>query len=338
MFVRSEPSLPAAPLVSVIVPTYNYGRFIGQMLESVLSQTYRNWECIVVDDGSNDDTREVVGRFAGADARIKYIHQENRGQPAALNTGLRSFAGEYLQILDSDDLIEARKLERQVEFLESHGEVDIVYGGVKYFHTQEANGRHAAAREGGGAWMPRVSGAGVDVLPALVRWNIMVVNSPLVRRSVVENVGFFDETLAPAQDWDYWLRCALLGKRFEFHDLAETLALVRTHPASSSHDKRRMYRVILLVREKIRSLTNDPYVLALNEERRIRDQESLAFEEIDHGGLGECLSQMVRAGLANRRAKHRAKWIACACVAPFLPRRRLKTLVSSSLTGFLPGG
>ena len=333
---RAPTPSPTPPLVSVVVPTYNYGHFIGQMLESVLAQTYSYWECVVVDDGSTDGTRDVVERFAGADGRIRYLRQENRGQAAALNTGLMSFAGEYLQILDADDLIEARKLERQVEFLERHGETDIVYGGVKYFRTENTDERLSTMWGDGEPWMPEVSGA--EVPAAIVQRNIMVVSSPLIRRSVVEAVGLFDGTVSPAQDWDYWVRCALLGKRFEFRDLPETLALVRSHPASSSRDKRRMYRVMLLIRKKIRSLTGDPLLLAINEEEGVLDQERLAFEEIERGGLVDCLSQMVKAGLANRKVKHRAKWIACACAAPFLPRRRLKTLVSSSVMGFLPGG
>src|SRR5947209_8483011 len=335
MTPRTGPPPAAAPLVSVIVPTYNYAPFIAQALESLRAQTYPRWECLVVDDGSTDATPEIVAGYAGRDARIRYTRQKNARQAAARNTGLRACAGEYVQFLDADDLIEPEKFERQVGYLEGRPEVDVVYGGVKFFSVEGAGGRPDAA-PGESEWWAGVSGAGV--LAALVRRNIIVINSALVRRSVVEEVGRFDEGLPPVEDWDYWLRCAALGKRFEYRPFAGTLALVRWHPSSSSRDRRRAYRAALLTREKIKSLTNDPSILALNEEERVKDQERLAYEEIDRGGLGDCLSQMVRAGLANREVRHKAKWIACACLAPFLPRRRLKTLVSSPVTGLLPGG
>lgn len=326
-----------APLVSVIVPTYNYAPFIAQTLESLRAQTYSRWECLVVDDGSTDATPEIVARYAERDARIKYTHQENARQAAARNTGLRGYAGEYIQFLDADDLIEAEKFERQVGYLEEHPEVDIIYGGVQFFRTERPDERLDTMWGESEPWIG-VSGAGVSILAALVRRNMIVINSPLVRRSVIEEVGLFDEGLPPVEDWDYWLRCAALGKRFEYKTFDGTLALVRWHPSSSTQDRRRAYRAGLLTREKIKSLTGEPSILALNEEERIKDQESLAYEEIGRGRLGDCLSQMMKAGLANRKVKHRAKWIACACLAPFLSRRRLKTLVSYSVTGFLPGG
>src|SRR3989442_11796350 len=112
-------------LVSVIVPSYNYGRFVGQALESLRAQTYPRWECIVVDDGSTDNTDAIVTAFAENDSRIKYIRQENQGLAAARNAGIVHSAGEYLQFLDADDLLESEKLERHVEFLEQHAEIDI---------------------------------------------------------------------------------------------------------------------------------------------------------------------------------------------------------------------
>src|SRR5215210_6468575 len=107
---------PARPLVSVVVPTYNYGRFIGETLDSLRAQTYDEWECVVVDDGSTDDTEGVVARVSAADARVRYVRQANQRQAVAKNTGLAESCGRYVQFLDADDLLEPRKFERQVEF------------------------------------------------------------------------------------------------------------------------------------------------------------------------------------------------------------------------------
>src|ERR1700753_1435580 len=106
--------------VSVIIPTYNYGAYITDAIESLRAQTYESWECVVVDDGSTDDTAEVVARFVERDPRVRYLRQENQRQSVAKNTGLAATAGEYIQFLDSDDRIEPLKFERQVEFLETH--------------------------------------------------------------------------------------------------------------------------------------------------------------------------------------------------------------------------
>src|SRR5437870_12319582 len=102
------------PLVSIIVPSYNYAHFIGEALQSIQSQTYSNWECIVVDDGSTDDTGALVRQLAEKDGRIKYVRQENRGLAAARNAGMANSEGVYFQFLDADDLLEPQKLERQV--------------------------------------------------------------------------------------------------------------------------------------------------------------------------------------------------------------------------------
>jgi len=320
------------PLVSVIVPTYNYGRFIAETLECLRAQTYANWECIIVDDGSTDDTAEQVARFIERDARFKFLRQENARQAAAKNNGLRNSAGQYLQFLDADDLIEPRKFEQQVEYLERRPEIDIIYGSMRYFTTEDPSDRLYWVWGENKPWMPEVSGSGKEVLAALVQQNIMVINSPLIRRSVIDAVGLFDNALPPAEDWDYWLRCAVAGMHFQFEDSPGTLALVRWHSSSSSHDRRRMYISMLSIREKVEGMTSDTEILSLNREHMIKDQQILALESISHAPLKDYLREMLRAALLSERTKHRLKWFACACAAPFLPRQRLKMLVTSSVT------
>ena len=316
----------------MIVPTYNYGSFIGETLECLRAQTYVNWECIVVDDGSTDDTAERVARLIERDARFKFLRQENAKQAAAKNNGLRNSSGQYIQFLDADDLIESQKFEKQVEYLEAHPEVDIVYGSMRYFKTETPDEKLYWVWGENKPWMPEISGSGKDVLTTLVRQNIMVINSPLVRRRVVDVVGLFDNSLPPAEDWDYWLRCAAAGMRFQFEDSPGTLALVRWHSASSSSDRRKMYISMLSIREKIEGITDDSEILLLNREHMIKDQETLALESITHAPLKDYLREMMRAALLSERTRHRLKWFACACAAPFLPRQRLKVLVTSSVT------
>src|SRR5215831_4367528 len=112
------------PLCSIIIPTYNHGKFIERSVQSALNQTYPDVEVIVVDDGSTDATSERVKKYLD---QITYHRKENAGLGAARNTGIKISSGKYLQFLDADDTIEAEKLERQIEFLEENADFAVVY-------------------------------------------------------------------------------------------------------------------------------------------------------------------------------------------------------------------
>lgn len=323
---------PPAPLVSVIVPTYNYGHLISQTLASLLAQTYPHWECIVVDDGSTDNTREVVAHYATTDSRFKYVRQSNQRQAAAKNTGIKISGGEYLQFLDADDLLETKKLERQVEYLEQRTEVDIVYGDARYFRTESMEERVYSMWGDNRPWMPYISGRGKEILLALIRNNIMVIHAPLIRKRVVETIGLFDENLPLAEDWDYLLRCAAEGKEFRYENLEGTLALVRSHPSSSSRNMRLYLTAKLRMRRKVRTLTTDPDVLRLNAQLVAEDEGTLGVEEVMCGALTRGVYQFCRAGIADKRLKYKARWFLCAFISPFVSKQHFKAIFSSSLT------
>jgi glycosyltransferase involved in cell wall biosynthesis len=331
---NSEPA--SLPLVSIIVPTSNYAHLIPQALDSVRSQSYQAWECIVVDDGSTDNTEEVVKSYAQRDPRIRFIRQPNQRQAAARNTGIGNSAGVYLQFLDADDLIEASKLELQVAYLEQEPEVDITYSGVRYFTSDRFDerllSRQYSSWEDAGAWMPEISGAGRVVLPVLLRSNIMVVNSPLLRRRVVDQVGLFDVGLTPVEDWDYWIRCAAQGLSFHFQDVAESRALVRAHELSASKDQRRMLRAALMMRRKLQTLLVDQELRELNQQRLVETEGHLGIEEVINGSVGTGLYQILKAAIMTPRLRFKAKWLVCAGSAPFVSHERLRQMVTASLT------
>ena len=324
-------STSSGPLVSVIVPTYNYGRYIADALASLRAQTYGSWECVVVDDGSTDDTEEVVAREAARDPRVSYLRQRNQRQSVAKNTGLAAARGAYVQFLDADDLLEPLKFERQVEFLERHPEVDIVYGGVRYFHTERPRERLRAMFGEDRPWMPEISGAGREVLPHLVHMNIMVINAALVRRSVVDEVGAFDPVLPPVEDWEYWIRCALAAKRFEFHDFDGALALVRAHGASSSRQYESMAAATRAMRAKVNTLIDDPEILSLNRELWSQFEGLFGLDAVAAGSRLSAARQFVRAGLICPRAKGRLKWLLCALGSPLLSEQQVRGLLKAAL-------
>ncbi|MBV9925967.1 MAG: glycosyltransferase family 2 protein [Acidobacteria bacterium] len=332
-------SSQSQPLVSVVVPSYNYGHLIRETLESLAAQTYEHWECVVVDDGSRDETRAVVEAYAAKDSRVRYVWQENARQGAARNNGMRHSSGAYFQFLDADDLLETSKLERQVEFLEAHADVDIVYGNVRYFDAEGAGlgiSRVYSVWDDGRPWMPEVSGRGRVLIEPLLRNNIMVVNAPLVRRRVVEAVGEFDPDITPVEDWDYWARCAVAGFNFRYEDAEGVRALVRAHPLSASLDGRRMLRATLKMRRAWAERTlKEPKDLELNRHLIAECEGLLGVEESMHGERLKATRQLLRAAALDRRARPRVKWLACALLAPFASGEQLKHAVKTSFTGSL---
>lgn len=196
------------PLVSVVVTSYNYAAFLQPCVESVLGQTYRNLELLLVDDGSTDATDQVVQRWA-ADPRFQYIKQQHAGQATARNAGVRRSRGAVLAFLDADDCWHPTKLEKQLERF-ANPQVGVVYSRARYI---DAQGVEVDFRPSGDYLLPR-RGA---VMQYLVFDNFVPFSSSLVRRHCFEQVGGFDESLAMADDWDLWLRLSV-DNRFDYVD------------------------------------------------------------------------------------------------------------------------
>jgi len=320
------------PLVSVIIPAYNYAHFVSETLASVQAQTYQHWECIVIDDGSTDDTSAVVSRFSRNEGRVKLIRQENEGLAAARNAGIANSAGEYLQFLDADDLLEEKKLERQVEFLEQHEDVDVVYGDVRYFRTGHPEQLLFSQTGENAPWVVPLSARGKDVLLALLKNNFMVVSSPLLRRSVVTDVGLFDGDVKGVEDWDYWLRCAIRDKRFHFQDTEDSRTLIRIHPDSMSTDARLMLRSTLRMHRHLAAAIIDREASKLNRERIAERVGFLGIEEIAAGQMITGIRQLCRSAMMDRRLRYKAKWLLCAASAPFVNSEQLRKLLSTSIS------
>lgn len=218
-------------LVTIITPCYNYGRFLADALDSLLLQTYTNWECIIVNDGSKDNTEEVALQYTARDQRIKYIYQVNKGLPNARNTALKIANGKYIQLLDADDLLESKKLELQVALFESKEDLDLIYSAAALFSNQDVEkvGRPFVFNE-----LPRLSGKDEIIIQLLMKDVFFLPGCVIFRRSVFEQVGFFNESLYGLEDWNYWFRAALLGCEFYYDERANTRLLARDHDANMS--------------------------------------------------------------------------------------------------------
>jgi len=200
--------------ISVVMPAYNYGRFIRDAIDSVLAQTYAAHEIIVVDDGSTDDTQQVLAEYGD---RIRVITQTNQGVSAARNAGIAAARGEYIAFLDSDDIMRARKLECDVARFERDPGLGLVHCGAESFdNTGRTISVSLTGMEG---WIAP------DLL-ALDREVIAAPGSIAVPKRVAEEIGGFDVRLQPSEDWDFCYRIAV---RYRAGFVPEVLVRYRLH-------------------------------------------------------------------------------------------------------------
>jgi glycosyltransferase involved in cell wall biosynthesis len=207
------------PKVSVILPCYNGAQWIDAAVRSVLCQTYKDLELIVVDDGSTDNSKDIVLSHS-QDDRLRYIHQRNRGFSAANNTGLKESEGEFIGFIGQDDLWMPNKLRCQVEYLERHKRVDLVHSDL--YHI-DSSGRTIKRRN---PRIPRFSSNSEYVKELFLR-NFLCFQTVLVRRECFNEVGSFDERMIVCSDHDLWLRMA--GK-FKMAYIKKPLVKKRYHP------------------------------------------------------------------------------------------------------------
>jgi glycosyltransferase involved in cell wall biosynthesis len=216
--------------VSVIVPAYNAATYLAAAIESVIRQTYQDWEVIIVDDGSSDETGAVACSYASLlPDKIRYVYQPNRGLPAARNIGIRIAQGEFVALLDADDVWLPLRLERSVAALKSDAGVGLVHARVARINEQG----HVIDYPFAG----REYQSGRIARHIYTRRAHIMCPTVTFRMSCVDKGGPFDETLRAAEDRDLWFRIA---QRFNVAYVDEVLAYYRLSPTSMSGDLKRM--------------------------------------------------------------------------------------------------
>jgi glycosyltransferase involved in cell wall biosynthesis len=195
-----------APKVSIITPLFNSSPHIEKTLDSVLAQTEGDWELILIDDGSTDNTPQTVEPYL-KDARFGYIRQANRGIAGARNTGIRAAVGQWICLLDHDDRWLPSKLEKQLAFA-LEGEFDLL-GTDAVVITGDSRTLYSGTFLASVIDRLRLSrdDAGADVFELLIQCNFICSSSVMIRKSLFDRLGLLDETAAPADDYEMWLRC-----------------------------------------------------------------------------------------------------------------------------------
>ena len=207
----------STPRVSVVIPTYNRQDLVTEAIESVLTQTFSDFEIIVVDDGSTDETSSRMKAYEG---RVTYHVQKNQGVAAARNAGIRLARGEFVCFLDSDDLWEPSKLATQIHFAEAHPEYALVATEIQGFDSN-------SEKIGSGKASLYTIRNGM-VAEHLLFGNWIQTSTVMLRRTALDEVGWFDEDIGQfGEDWLLWMRVA---SRFPIYFLPEPLVSYRFHP------------------------------------------------------------------------------------------------------------
>lgn len=230
-------------LVSVIMPAHDGEKYIAESIYSMLDQTYKNWELIVVDDGSTDRTSEIVRGFQLADNRIKYLSQRNGGQGKARNAGIRQAQGELIAFLDQDDLWVENKLELQLNAMSKTG-ADVIFSDGYIFADDDLTNETMI--------FSTISGQfdGDTFFNLLLTQNRIPILSALVRKSEIEKVGLLEEDIfyQNCDDYDLWLKLA--DKGATFFGMTAKLVRYRVHSGQASKDSVQMLRAEIAVIEK----------------------------------------------------------------------------------------
>lgn len=199
------------PLVSIIIPSFNSAKFLPETLACVSAQTYMKWECIIIDDGSTDNTSGVVSDWIKNDNRYKYFFQENRGLPYARNNGLKHSRGDYIQFLDADDLILPEKLEYQLKYFSQNPYHDIVYSEYQCFYHEKKKKRWTYSR------VQLKNRPVYDFISNWERGLSIPIHCFLYKADCFRRWGVFDEIFREGkEDWDLHIRFAAAGGKFLF--------------------------------------------------------------------------------------------------------------------------
>jgi hypothetical protein len=209
-----------SPLVSVVMSVYNRAEFVGEAIESIVGQSFPDFELIVVNDGSTDGSREIIERYTRGDARLRAFDQPNRGLVYTANRGCALARGKYIARLDADDVAISSRLERQVEFLERRPEVAVLGGG--WYVLGKGGAGHAA-------FLPPEDDR--TIRERLPRGNCLAQSTVMMRTDVFRAVGGYRQAFPPAEDYDLWLR---ISERYQLANLPYPLVYYRVHPQQAT--------------------------------------------------------------------------------------------------------
>jgi glycosyltransferase involved in cell wall biosynthesis len=270
------------PKVSISLPCYNCEAWISETIESILNQTYKNYELILVDDGSTDHTRKIVKKYLN-DTRIKYLYQSNKGFTASTNLSILKSTGKYIGFIGHDDLWESSKLQKQVFFLERNPHIDFIHSDL--YHI-DSKGNIICRRKDPIA--KKVSQR--KFMKTLFLGNFICFQTVLVKRKCFEDVGLLDERIEISSDYDLWLRMA---QKFRIGYLDEPLVKKRYHENNLSYEFRQIYLDHLKILEK--ALASNKFMSRYKNSRLALIHATVANEAYNAREISEAKDELRKA-------------------------------------------
>jgi glycosyltransferase involved in cell wall biosynthesis len=256
-----------SPLVSIIIPCYNQSKFLNDCISSIKNQSLKDWEAIIVDDGSPNQDVILIGQLLSQnDDRVRFVRKENGGLSSARNFGINIAKGDFIQLLDADDMIEEMKLETHLLYLLKNPEIDIVYGNAKYF--DECNPRlyrrPYKSNVENTDWITNRWNESGTIQQKLIMKNMFPVCTPLIRRKIFQNIGLFNHELSNYEDWEFWVRCSVNNVKLHYLNSFNTDALIRVHKNSMTNNNSAMRYGSLIARLNMHGYLKDSYLRKIN--------------------------------------------------------------------------
>lgn len=299
----------STPRVSVVIPTYNYARFVCNAVDSVLSQTYQDYEIIVVDDGSRDDTGDVLAPYGDL---IRYIRQENAGPSTARNNGIGLARGEFIAFLDADDLWLPHKLENQVRFLDANPEFGMVFSDMS--HCVDGDMVHTSyLRERGYRYVAQGS-----IYNNLLKEGFIFTPTVMLRSKCLDLVGTFDVTMCNCEDVDLWFRIA---DRFQIGFLDEPLVIRNQHGANVTGNSEDYLKAPVLLMERLYAVNSDLERKSIIKERLKSMFYNLGYYYFSINRMTECRKYMLKAMAVGRSPGGALKYCAFSLLPLFVIHR-----------------
>lgn len=253
---------PQTPFISVVVPAYSTRTTIAETIDSILAQTYKSYEIIVVDDGSPDNLAEFITKKYGA--AIQLIRQPNAGLAAARNSGIQAAKGSYVAFLDSDDAWLPQKLTQQVDSIKRHPDGAVFYTNCYFWESGKRTGQ----------WTDQHHQKNGAIANDLLNRRVMIpVLTTVVKREALQAVGGFNAQLRQVEDYDLWLRLSTAG--YCFYGLAEPLALYRINPQGLSQNRLLMATTQLSVYKNLLSTAPSEFHSLIQQQINIFELEAL---------------------------------------------------------------
>lgn len=267
------------PLVTVVVPSYNHSQYVARTIESVAAQSYGNIEVVVIDDASSDNSVDVLEDLQERFDFKLVVHIENRGLPATLNEGIMLSNGSYVCVVASDDYWPSDKIARQVAVMSEYPEVAVSYGCQEGFSDSGDIRRYS---------LKASEGVKENLFGELITWETTIpALTAMVRRSVYDEVGFYDESVA-IEDWCMWLR---ISKKYPFYFINETLGYYRLHENNMSK------KMLWMVEEKRKIL--DLWVGDPCYEKALAMHNVMSFWKLSSAFKLEAVRHLFKAGFVN---------------------------------------